>query len=83
MNILRLKEYRKKARLTQRELAKKLKITQAYYWKWEKGKSLPDANQILTLCSIFKCSPNDLFGFRGVHEVVIDKLFIEAKKENS
>lgn len=67
---LRLKEIREKAKLSQRDLAQLLEIAQAHYWKWEKGKSFPNAKQIIKLCDIFKCSPNDLFGFRGVHEIV-------------
>ncbi|MFA7376089.1 MAG: helix-turn-helix transcriptional regulator [Acholeplasmataceae bacterium] len=70
MTILKLKEYRESLKISQRELANLLEITQAHYWKWEKGLSLPNAKQIVRLCEIFKCTPNDLFGFRGVHEVV-------------
>lgn len=74
MNVLRLKEYRQSLKMSQREVASAMKITQAYYWKWENGKSLPDAKQILDLCDIFKCTPNDLFGIKGVHKVAMDKL---------
>lgn len=70
MEYLKLKDFRNKARLSQRELAELLQMTQANYWLWEKGKSFPNAKQIIKLCEIFKCTPNDLFGFRGVHEVV-------------
>lgn len=70
MEYLKLKDFRNKARLSQRELADLLQMTQANYWLWEKGKSFPNAKQIIKLCEIFKCTPNDLFGFRGVHEVV-------------
>lgn len=70
VEYLKLKDFRNKARLSQRELAELLQMTQANYWLWEKGKSFPNAKQIIKLCDIFKCSPNDLFGFRGVHEIV-------------
>ena len=70
MSVLKLKEYRTNVKMSQRDMAALLNITQAAYWKWENGKSLPDAIQILKLCEIFNCSPNDLFGFRGVHIVV-------------
>lgn len=66
----KLKEFRKMCGFSQREIADLLEMTQANYWLWEKGKSFPNAKQIIKLCDIFKCSPNDLFGFRGVHEVV-------------
>lgn len=71
---LRLKEFRVKVRMSQRELATMLEMTQANYWLWEKGKSFPNAKQIIRLCEIFKCTPNDLFGFKGVHQVVGETL---------
>lgn len=74
MEYLKLKDFRIKARLSQRELAELLQMTQANYWLWEKGKSFPNAKQIIRLCEIFKCTPNDLFGFKGVHQVVGETL---------
>jgi len=74
MNALRLKEYRKKLKLSQREVSSMLDITQAYYWKWETGKSFPNSNQILQICEIFKCTPNDLFGIYGDFKVTMDDI---------
>ena len=74
MNILKLKEFREKFNFSQREIAEKLGIAQPYYWKWEKGKSFPNAKQILQLCQLFSCTPNDLFGFKEVYKVVGLKL---------
>ncbi len=74
MNTLRLKEYRKRLKLTQRDMAERLEMTQANYWLWETGKSFPNAKQILQLCDIFNCTPNDLFGIKGVHRVAISEL---------
>ena len=74
METLRLKEHRLKLNMSQRDVSNQMNITQAYYWKWEKGKTFPNAKQILQLCSIFKCTPNDLFGFKGDFSVIMDKL---------
>lgn len=74
MVALRLKEYRKKFNYTQQDIADKLSMTQANYWLWEKGKSFPNAKQIIQLCNIFKCSPNELFGFKGVHVVSAEEV---------
>jgi len=74
MSELRLKEYRIQSKMSQREISNLMDITQAYYWKWENNKSYPNAKQILQLCDIFNCTPNDLFGFRGVHTVVAAKI---------
>lgn len=74
MKVLRLKEYRLNAKMSQRDIAKALDISQPYYWSWENGKNFPDAEQILQLCEIFNCSPNDLFGFKGVHSVTLTEV---------
>ncbi|CDR30206.1 transcriptional repressor DicA [Acholeplasma oculi] len=70
MNGLRLKVFRESLKMSQRDIAKLMNTTQANYWKLETGKSVPNAKQILQLCKIFKCTPNDLYGIRGVYEVV-------------
>lgn len=75
MIVLRLKELRLKANLTQNEVAKYLNTTQPHYSRWELGKQVPDANQILQLCEILSCSPNDLFGIHGDLQVAIGPLF--------
>lgn len=74
MNELRLKEYRKVSKMSQRDVAKLLNTPQSNYWKWENGISYPDAKQIMQLCNIFKCTPNDLFGIRGVVKITQSKM---------
>lgn len=69
MNVLKLKEFREKAKLSQITVAKKLGITQQAYSSLELGKSFPNAKQIIKLCEIFNCTPNNLFVFKGVHTV--------------
>ncbi|CCV63766.1 hypothetical protein, phage-related [Alteracholeplasma palmae J233] len=80
MNVLKLVEYRKKANMTQFEVSKVLNVSQSYYSRLEKGKNFPDAQQIIQLCKIFKCTPNDLFGVHGVYEVAFSGLI--DKNEN-
>ena len=53
-------ERRKKANLTQRQLAEKLGITDRAISKWETGKAMPDTSLMLDLCSILAISVNDL-----------------------
>lgn len=72
MVTLRLKEYRESLKMSQRDIADKLNMTQANYWLWEKGKSFPNAKQIKQLCNIFKCTPNDLFGIHGLYEIATE-----------
>ena len=51
---------RKKANLTQLQLAEKLDITDRAISKWETGKSLPDSSIMLELCDVLGISVNDL-----------------------
>lgn len=83
--VLKLKEYREKLGLNQREIATMMNMSQPNYWRLEIGKSQPNAKQILQFCDFFKCSPNDLFGFKGVHTVVgasLDDLTLKPLLEN-
>ena len=51
---------RKKANLTQMQLAEKLNITDRAVSKWETGKSMPDSAIMLPLCDILGITVNDL-----------------------
>ena len=53
-------ECRKKANLTQMQLAEMLGITDRAVSKWENGKAMPDSSIMLDLCDILKISVNDL-----------------------
>lgn len=53
-------ECRKKANLTQMQLAEKLNITDRAVSKWETGKSMPDSSIMLELCGVLGISVNDL-----------------------
>ena len=45
---------------TQEQLAKKLGVTKATVMNWEKGNCVMDAPTLLTLCSIYECSVDDI-----------------------
>ncbi len=51
---------RRKANLTQMQLAEKLGITDRAISKWETGKSLPDSSIMLELCGMLGITVNDL-----------------------
>ena len=53
-------ECRKKARLTQAQLAERLNITDRAVSKWETGRAMPDTAIMLELCDILGISVNDL-----------------------
>ncbi len=53
-------ECRKKANLTQKQLAEKLGITDKAISKWERGVAMPDTSIMLELCDILCISVNEL-----------------------
>ena len=53
-------ERRKRANLTQMQLAETLGITDRAISKWENGKSLPDSSIMLELCDVLGITVNDL-----------------------
>ena len=53
-------ERRKKASLTQMQLAEKLGITDKAVSKWERGIAMPDTSIMLKLCDILSISVNEL-----------------------
>lgn len=73
-NKLKLKEMRELSNMSQRDVANMLDIAQPHYCRWEKGQTFPNAKQIVMLCELFKCTPNDLFGVKGSYIVSMDKL---------
>lgn len=75
MKVLNLKDYRKKSKLTQIDVAEAMNVTQAQYSRWENGVNFPDPAQILKLCELFSATPNELFGLDGSMSVYIDPLF--------
>ena len=57
--------YRKRAGLTQVELARRIGVTYQAVSKWETGKSVPDVFLLPTLARIFRCSIDELFAEAG------------------
>lgn len=56
-----LKQARKDAGLTQKEVAQKFKMTQQQYSRFENGVFELNYEQILQLCELYEITPNELF----------------------
>ncbi len=56
-----LKQARKDCGLTQKEVAKKMIMTQQQYSRFENGVFELNYSQILSLCKLFDITPDDLF----------------------
>lgn len=70
----KLKEFRKKNKLTQNEVASKLGISQTQYSLHETGKSLLNSKQIMTLSILFNCTPNDLLDFKTFYQSILNEM---------
>ena len=56
-----LKQARRYAGLTQKEVAQKFKMTQQQYSRFENGVFELNYEQILQLCELYEITPNELF----------------------
>ena len=78
-------ERRKKASLTQMQLAEKLGITDKAISKWERGVAMPDTSIMLKLCDILGISVNELLSGEKIdmenNNQKNEQLFLEMAKE--
>ena len=70
---------RREKKWTQKELAKKLGVTDKSVSKWENGYCLPDPSLYQPLCDALEITPNDLFGeaLKEKNERAVDKKMLE------
>lgn len=64
---LRLKQLRKAANMTQQELAKTLSVDIKTVGNWERGETIPNAEQLWDCAVALNCSPSDLLGWYETH----------------
>ncbi len=78
-------ECRKKANLTQMQLAEKLNITDRAISKWENGRSMPDSSIMLDLCALLNISVNDLLNGEVIvmddYKEKTEKMLLEMAKQ--
>ena len=78
-------ECRKKASLTQMQLAEKLGITDKAISKWERGVAMPDTSIMLELCDILGISVNELLSGEKIdmenNNQKNEQLLLEMAKE--
>ena len=80
-----LKRIRKKAKITQEDLAEKVGVSRQSVSKWECSEAYPEMKNILKLCDIFNCKLNeivneDLTDFNSLDEG-IKMSIVKFKKE--
>ncbi|MCG2128322.1 helix-turn-helix domain-containing protein [Staphylococcus epidermidis] len=69
-NLRRLRNYKG---LTQEELALELQVTLQTIYKWEKGKSVPDMENMKNIANFYNVNIDDLIN----KECCIDILFVK------
>ena len=75
---------RKKAGLTQRELAKQLNVTNKAVSRWETGGGMPDIIQLVPLCRVLDLSLQELLDGveQGLGKQFISSLLFQQMDEN-
>ncbi len=56
-----LEAARVNAKMTQKEVARAMKMNPATLIRWEKGKSLPSISQFQSLCDLYGCPIEAIF----------------------
>ena len=74
----RLKELRKAKGLTQRDMARRFRLSDVGYGGWERGDTEPSIDNIMRLCEFFGCTVDSLIGLapppRIVDKATLDEL---------
>lgn len=60
---LQIKQLRKKSHISQTELANSIGVSLRTVGSWERGESLPNAEQVWNCAVSLDCSPNDICGW--------------------
>lgn len=81
MALIRIKELRRKMKLSQEEFADYLNVSQATVSSWECGNSDPDLNMLIKIADYFEVSLDFMMGRgenRSYHLDLIGEGFLEA-----
>lgn len=74
-----IKKFRIFRRITQQEVANSLGKSKGVISNWERGDNQPSPDEVEKLCSLFKVTPNEMFGWEENKDYI---RYIEQKKEN-
>lgn len=78
-----IQEKRKKEKLTQKQLAEKINVSEKTISKWECGKGLPEVSLMQPLCKELKISVNELLNGKDDQEKKDDQGYINYIKYNN
>lgn len=60
----RIRKYREELKLSQKQLAEKLGVSNGRVSNWEQGLNRPDADMLAELCYVLQVSPSSLLGVK-------------------
>lgn len=63
--MILIREYRKRAGLTMKELGEHLGVSESAVQRWENGDRKPSYERLLQIGEVLDCSVNDLMGYAG------------------
>jgi len=75
----KIKEYRTKVGLTQKDLADQLHVTYQAVSRWENDEAEPSIDTLKEMCKIFNCSINELFEMEKKEEPKEEKVTVVEK----
>lgn len=81
----RIRKYRKKLGISQKELAKRIGVSNGRVSNWEQGLNRPDADMLAELCQALNVSPSSLLGVKLTNDELSDKEWsvIQAYREKT
>ena len=68
---------------SQKELADMLHKSPNVISNWERGINSPEVDLVETMCKIFQCSPNEIFGWEESQELAVLEEFKNLQKEKN
>lgn len=77
-----IRQFRRRDKRTQEQLADALGVTSQAVSRWESGGSYPDMNLIPSIANFFGVSIDELFGYEGERIGRIDALAVEIDRMN-
>lgn len=78
-----IKKFRLEKNFTQEDLAIRLNVVRQTVSKWEKNRSVPDADQVIALSKLLGVSVNELLDTSFEEEVDHSRISIELEKANA
>ncbi len=72
-----IRQKREERKVTQNDLAEQLHVIRQTISKWERGLSVPDAEQLMAMAKYFSCTTDELLGY--THEEMVQKTEIRQQ----